>query len=268
MSSNPYGQGPGQSGSYEDFSPGYEPAPPAPYGQQPQAPYGQASTPSYGQPSPPVYGQPSTPQYGQPAPPSYGQASLPTYPQTNYEQPTYSQSDPYGQPYSRFAQPGYGQGLAPFSPAYDASSRPSVTMAQAVRLWLKNWRNFSGRASRSEYWWVVLASAILSVVVSMLFVAAVIAAAAVGNASDPTMSVLVLLLTGIMGIVGLATIVPSLSLGIRRLHDVNQSGWLYLLSFVPYIGGIILIVLMAQPSNPAGARFDDASQPLYGPENL
>ena len=71
-----------------------------------------------------------------------------------------------------------------------------------------------------------------------------------------------------IGIVCLATFVPSLSLGVRRLHDTNQSGWLYLVSFIPYVGSIILIVLMAQASNPAGARFDDAAQPLYGPEHI
>jgi hypothetical protein len=45
---------------------------------------------------------------------------------------------------------------------------------------------------------------------------------------------------------------------------------MYLLQFipVPYVGTIIMIVLMAQASNPLGARFDDAAQPLYGPENL
>jgi len=71
-----------------------------------------------------------------------------------------------------------------------------------------------------------------------------------------------------MALVSLAAFVPSLSLGIRRLHDTNQSGWMYLLTFIPSIGGIILLVLMAQASNPAGARFDDAAQPLYGPENI
>jgi hypothetical protein len=43
---------------------------------------------------------------------------------------------------------------------------------------------------------------------------------------------------------------------------------MYLLTFIPYVGGIILLVLMAQPSNAMGARFDDRAQPLYGPENI
>jgi uncharacterized membrane protein YhaH (DUF805 family) len=276
VSSNPYGQGPGQSGSYEDYSQGYGAAPQPPYGQQPQPPLGQPTTPAYGQPSAPTtYGQPTTPGYGQAPTPPYGQSGYAgTYAPTNYEQPMYGQPDPYGQPYVEpFAQSatygqGYGQALAPYSAISDSSPRPAVTMGQAVRLWLKNWKNFSGRASRSEYWWVALAAAILSMVVGLLFAVIVVAAAASGTASDSMMGALVLLMGGIMTIFGLATIVPSLSLGIRRLHDTNQSGWLYLLTFVPYVGSIILIVLMAQPSNPAGARFDDPAQPLSGPDDL
>ena len=51
MSSNPYGQGPNQSGNYEDYSQGYSGAPQPPYGQQPSAPYSQPSAPGYGQPN-------------------------------------------------------------------------------------------------------------------------------------------------------------------------------------------------------------------------
>ncbi|MBI4900700.1 MAG: DUF805 domain-containing protein [Actinobacteria bacterium] len=290
MSSNPYGQGPGQSGSYEDYSQGYAAAPQPPYDQQPQAPYVQPSTPAYGQPTAPAYGQPTTPTYGQPTTPTYGQPTTPgygqvpttygqsgyagTYAPTNYEQPTYGQPDPYGQPYSQpFVQSPaypqqYGQALAPYSAISDSSPRPSVTMGQAVRLWLKNWKNFSGRASRSEYWWVALAAAIVSMVFALLFVVIVVAAAASGTASDSMMAGVVGVLWGVMALLGLATVVPTLSLGIRRLHDTNQSGWMYLLNFVPYVGGIILIVLMAQASNPAAARFDDPAQPVYGPEDL
>jgi uncharacterized membrane protein YhaH (DUF805 family) len=96
----------------------------------------------------------------------------------------------------------------------------------------------------------------------------VLGAVAASNGSDTAVGVALASMYGIMALVSLATIVPSLSLGIRRLHDTNQSGWLYLVSFLPYVGSIILIVLMAQASNPAGARFDDAAQPLYGPENI
>ena len=247
MSSNPDGQLPQQPGSYEDYSKGYSSAP--------------------------------QPQYGQPSAPTYGQ--------TNYEQPTYGQPDPYGQPtygepYTQqyaptpgYGQaPGYGQqysqGLAPYTAMYDSTPRPPVTMPQAVKLWLKNWKNFSGRASRSEYWWVALALGIVEAVLMVIMVAFVIVAAAVdnGSGSGNPFGVVFLLVWGLMALFGLVTVVPSIALGVRRLHDTNQSGWLHLVTFIPYVGSIILIVLLAQSSNPAGARFDDAAQPLYGPESL
>ena len=251
MSSNPYGQNPNQSGNYEDYSQGYSSAPQPPYGQQPSAPYSQPSAPGYGQPN---YQQPT---YGQPAPDPYGQ---PSYGQQPYTQQQYGQAPGYGQ--------RYAGGLAPYAAVYDTNPRPSVSIVQAVKLWLKNWKNFSGRASRSEYWWVTLATFIVMTVLMMVMMVVVFGAVAASNGSDTAVGVALASMYGIMALVSLAAFVPSLSLGIRRLHDTNQSGWMYLLTFIPSIGGIILLVLMAQASNPAGARFDDAAQPLYGPENI
>ena len=251
MSSNPYGQNPNQSGNYEDYSQGHSSAPQPPYGQQPSAPYSQPSAPGYGQPN---YQQPT---YGQPAPDPYGQ---PSYGQQPYTQQQYGQAPGYGQQYAG--------GLAPYTAVYDTNPRPSVSMVQAVKLWLKNWKNFSGRASRSEYWWMVLASAVAATVLMIVLMVVAFALFAVDNGSGALSVTAIVLIYGVMGLVGLATIVPSLSLGIRRLHDTNQSGWMYLISFIPYVGSIVLIVLMAQASNPAGARFDDAAQPLYGPESI
>jgi len=245
VSSNPYGQDPQQPGNYEDYSQGYGSAPQPPYGQQPPAPTGQPAAPAYGQ--------------------------------TNYEQLTYGQStaDPYGQPYTQqYGQaPGYGQqqygaGIAPYTPAYDSNPRPSVTMIPAVKLWLKNWKNFSGRASRSEYWWVALASAIVMAVIGAVLGVISFGLFAADNGSGALIGLGVLLFYGVMGLVSLAALVPSLSLGVRRLHDTNQSGWMWLINFIPSVGPIILLVLMAQASNPAGARFDDAAQPLFGPESI
>lgn len=251
MSSNPYGQNPNQSGNYEDYSQGHSSAPQPPYGQQPSAPYSQPSAPGYGQPN---YQQPT---YGQPAPDPYGQ---PSYGQQPYTQQQYGQAPGYGQQYAG--------GLAPYTAVYDTNPRPSVSIVQAAKLWLKNWKNFSGRASRSEYWWVTLATFIVMTVLMVVLSLIVLGAVAASNGSDTAVGVALASMYGIMALVSLAAFVPSLSLGIRRLHDTNQSGWMYLLTFIPSIGGIILLVLMAQASNPAGARFDDAAQPLYGPENI
>ncbi|MCU1523797.1 MAG: hypothetical protein JWO18_691 [Microbacteriaceae bacterium] len=57
----------------------------------------------------------------------------------------------------------------------------------------------------------------------------------------------------------LATIVPSLALTVRRLHDANLSGFFIFLSLVPFVGGIIVLVMTLLPSNPQGQRFDGVS---------
>ena len=54
----------------------------------------------------------------------------------------------------------------------------------------------------------------------------------------------------------LAVIVPSLALTVRRLHDSNFSGWMYLIVLIPFIGGIILLVFTLLESKPEGQRFD------------
>jgi len=257
VSSNPYGH---QSGNYEDYSQGYTGVPQAPgSGQQPPAPHSQPSAPGYGQPNyaQPTYGQPAPDPYGQPAQDPYGQ---PTYGQQPYPQQQYGQAPGYGQQYAG--------GLAPYTAVYDTHPRPSVTMVQAVKLWLKNWKNFSGRASRSEYWWVYLALVIAMTALMVVLSIVGFGIAAATGGSDTAIGLALALVYGVMGIVGLATIIPSLSLGVRRLHDTNQSGWMYLMELIPSVGPIILLVLMIQASNPAGARFDDAAQPLYGPEHL
>jgi uncharacterized membrane protein YhaH (DUF805 family) len=55
---------------------------------------------------------------------------------------------------------------------------------------------------------------------------------------------------------GLAIVIPSLSLLVRRLHDGNLSGWYVLLALIPLAGALILLVFTVRDSNPEGQRFD------------
>lgn len=237
MSSTPYGNDPKPSSTYEDYSQGYFAAPGNPVGSHTQGQYSQPSAASYAQP--------------------------------NYEQPAYAQPDPYGQPaHDQFL--GYwqqnSQGIVP-SVTFDSAPRPTVAMPQAVALWLKNWKNFTGRASRSEYWWVVLFQAMVGFVIMALLIILLIAIGVMTDGSNVGMGLAAVLVTSLGAIFGIATIVPTLAVTARRLHDTNQSGWMYLLSFIPYVGSFIVIYLLAQPSNPAGARFDDPNQPLRGTDS-
>ncbi len=110
---------------------------------------------------------------------------------------------------------------------------------------LQNYFNFSGRARRKEYWMFVLFNVIFAIV-------AVIADNMIGTASRE-------LGYGIIyGLYFLATIIPSLAVTIRRLHDTGKSGWYFLLGFIPFVGGIILLVFMVT----AG----DVGENKYGPD--
>lgn len=106
-----------------------------------------------------------------------------------------------------------------------------VTFEQAVRSAIQvHYCDFKGRASRSEFWWFELFTLILSAIIS-----------AFGVFSTSVVSVL-------QTIVGLALFLPSLGLCVRRLHDINKSGWFVLLAFIPIVGAIILIIWWCKES--------------------
>jgi uncharacterized membrane protein YhaH (DUF805 family) len=113
----------------------------------------------------------------------------------------------------------------------------------AVSAGFANYVNFSGRAPRSEYWYWVLFTIIVSIVASAIdsFV--------FGTGG----------MTGQIGIVDslatLALLLPSISVGVRRLHDLDRSGWWLLLVFIPLIGGIVLIVWFCMRGTAGSNRF-------------
>lgn len=102
----------------------------------------------------------------------------------------------------------------------------------------KEYANFNGRARRREYWGFTLFWYIIYIVVY---------AAILLSAGDMK------LMTGaaILGILFcLATIIPSLAVSVRRLHDVGKSGWFILISLIPIIGPIWLLVEFCTDSEP------------------
>ncbi|WP_405486940.1 DUF805 domain-containing protein [Streptomyces sp. NBC_00096] len=91
---------------------------------------------------------------------------------------------------------------------------------------LKKYVDFSGRARRQEYWMFFLFNLAALIIVAIV---------------DNVIGTYPLL----YGIYALAVFLPGLGLGVRRLHDTGKSGWWLLIAFVPLVGGIWLIVLMA-----------------------
>ncbi|MET4144312.1 DUF805 domain-containing protein [Arthrobacter sp. UYCo732] len=121
----------------------------------------------------------------------------------------------------------------------------------AVKRFFKKYTAFSGRASRSEYWWWTLVSGIIGIVLNII-----IGAGTSGSSSAPSYGPIAIFGIVLALVWVLATIVPSLAVSVRRLHDGNFSGWLLLLHLVPFLGSIAVLVMMILPSNPAGQRFD------------
>ena len=156
---------------------------------------------------------------------------------------------------------------------------PGCPPIQAVERFFRNYATFSGRASRSEFWWPTLMMGIVETVLGAL-----------AAASD------IGIVGTMQGVLSLALLVPSLAVGVRRLHDINLNGaWLipfagltvlgsvlsvmgamaavFVLFLVPdvveqginlillgsiiaTVAGVAYAICMAWPSNPAGARFD------------
>jgi len=94
----------------------------------------------------------------------------------------------------------------------------------------ENYANFKGRARRSEYWYFVLANFLVLIVAAVIDNIAGITFGPVGYGF-------------IYMAYSLATILPNLAVSVRRLHDVNKSGWFILIALIPIIGAIWLLVL-------------------------
>ncbi|MEZ5607553.1 MAG: DUF805 domain-containing protein [Burkholderiaceae bacterium] len=107
---------------------------------------------------------------------------------------------------------------------------------------LKKYAVFTGRAQRAEYWYFVLIYTIIYFVLG--FVDRLFGATRLPEGPG--------LLAGIFV---LATLLPSLAVGARRLHDTNRSGWWLLISLVPLVGWIVLLVFTVQDGTPGDNRF-------------
>lgn len=143
-----------------------------------------------------------------------------------------------------------------------------MTFGQSIKTCFSKYVTFSGRAARSEFWWFALfvfgGQIVLSWIDIALFGTTEVGPGSFSGATDtPILS----------GIFGLATLLPMISVAVRRLHDRDKSGWWYWLGLIPLIGAIILIVWFATEGTRGANRF--GADPLghgdndpYGGEGL
>lgn len=115
-----------------------------------------------------------------------------------------------------------------------------MSFIEAVKTCFSKYVTFSGRARRAEYWWWVLftiiGNAIFGVTDTVFF--------GVPEVTGPT-----------AGLFSLVTFLPGLSVWVRRLHDVNRSGWWAWLILIPLIGWVILLYWAIKGGTEGANRF-------------
>lgn len=111
-----------------------------------------------------------------------------------------------------------------------------MNMKESVVSVLTNWKNFSGRASRSEFWYFALASAILGAIVGAIEFATGLISIEDPNATGPLSVILNLLLA-----------IPTIAVTSRRLQDYGYSGW-WQLSYITVIGIFVVLIWCMLPA--------------------
>ena len=120
-----------------------------------------------------------------------------------------------------------------------------MNFSDAIGRVFSNYANFNGRSRRSEFWYFILFYWGVLLALSLLAVLL------------PPMAALIPMFT-------LATAVPSLSVCWRRLHDVGRSGLWFFLSFLPMVGTILLIVWLAEDSQPGPNEYGPNPKEMGG----
>lgn len=152
-------------------------------------------------------------QWQQTPPPNQQQGPQTPPPNQQWQQ---TPPPPHQQQYQQqWQQPNPGYTTAP-----NGMRMRNMGMMEACKRYWQKYVEFEGRSRRAEYWWSYLMVFIISLLIGWI----------------PIIGWLILL----------ATVVPSIAVGVRRLHDINKSGWFMLLSLIPIVGSIILIIWFCQ----------------------
>jgi uncharacterized membrane protein YhaH (DUF805 family) len=158
-----------------------------------------------------------TPPPTPPAPPAAGSAVGPaSMPSSPWDTAARDSGEPWGAAAATGGATGGGWGVG--SSATLTGAAPPRTFVEAIKVCLTKYVDGKGRASRSEYWYFALFTFIVDVV------------------------------TG--GVAAVLVLLPSITVSVRRLHDIGKSGWALLWILLPIIGWIVLIVYAVRPGEP------------------
>jgi uncharacterized membrane protein YhaH (DUF805 family) len=112
-----------------------------------------------------------------------------------------------------------------------------MSFSEAVQTCLSKYAICEGRAGRAEFWWFNLLGGLITLggVITKVF------SPTAGNV--------------IFWVCAIPLLLPSIAVGIRRLHDTGRSGWHFLWTLVPLVGGLVMLVYLTQPSDPRSNRY-------------
>lgn len=127
---------------------------------------------------------------------------------------------------ARQTEGGYGaqqvkSGYVTYANGLEA--KPSVGFIDAIKMFFTKYADFNTRSRRSEYWWAFLFCVLANLAASIIS-------------------------KNFAGLWSLAVLIPTIAIGVRRLHDIGRPGTWYLLNLIPIVGSIILIVWYCQDS--------------------
>ena len=124
-------------------------------------------------------------------------------------------------------------------------------MINAYKNFFKGYAEFTGRSTRPDYWWVWLGNFILSIPFWVIYIYTVFLSAVMDSVSDSA-SEAAFMIFGLVAIIYvvfyLAILVPTIALTVRRLRDAGFHWAFIFLRFVPMVGGIALLILLAMPT--------------------
>lgn len=144
----------------------------------------------------------------------------------------------------------FNQGISKTKPESTRATQNKLSFSQAIAVCMGKYAIFSGRASRSEYWWFFLFVTLIS------WVSTIYARAASGF-DDPFAEYYTVVVSWVF-------FVPSIASATRRLHDIGKSGWWQLLWVIPVIGWVPLVIWLAKSTNPNETKYDgDVAQPMW-----
>jgi len=121
-----------------------------------------------------------------------------------------------------------------------------MTFGQSISTCFRKYADFTGRAVRSEFWYFVLFVYLLVGV----FATIAVSVWDQDSAADAPTGLL-----AVLGVLWLGLLLPNWAVTVRRLHDTNRSGWFIFISLIPFVGGIILLVVLASEGTLGPNRF-------------